>query len=81
MSDLERSGHRLHDGGVGGRLVEAGVDGTPERREPGEQRRPLEQCLALAGERQRGRDPIADDDHRVAIRAVEATVVAGRSRR
>ena len=64
---LDRADDRL----VGRRRVQARVDLGPEGHEAPEELRSIREGLSLAGERQRRGDPVADDDHRVAVALVE----------
>ena len=71
MSSGGHVGDGPGDAGVRGRRLEARVDRAAEARQPSEELGALLERLALARERQRGGDPVADEDHGVAIAGVE----------
>ena len=71
--DAARAGRHLV---VHRRRVEAGAEDRRERRQAVEQRGALGELLALASERQRGGEPVADDLHRREVVVVEAVVAA-----
>ena len=68
---FECRGDAAHDRGMGGALLQAGVDGGAEGGQPGEQRGAREDRRAFGGQGHRRREPVADDHEGLAIVLVE----------